>query len=206
MVLAYNTPGSEYLAAYRHCLATHECLEMWFIKVVLLGAPRLGKTTARRRLTGEISDISSSGEAEQPSTGAVESAPSVVIRNLSSTTALVTPTEWTVVNNLPEEARVFLEMLYYNTQRKEASHDNNIIESIERFESSPHEIAQGNKPRKLAETPDQTVLAEQAEAKSVEVISDLPSSAKNDESQASQAFSEIISLFRKAVALNVGKK
>ena len=82
------------MAAYREVLARGECIEMWFIKVILLGAPRLGKTTVRRRLTGEISDISSSGEAKQPSTGAVESAPSVVIRNLSKTTALVTPTEW----------------------------------------------------------------------------------------------------------------
>ncbi len=56
----------DYLAAYHQVLATQE---MWFIKVILLGAPRLGKTTARRRLTGEIKDISSSGEEEQPSTG-----------------------------------------------------------------------------------------------------------------------------------------
>ncbi len=105
-----------YFNAYRQVIATHESIEMWFIKVIFLGAPRLGKTTVRRRLTGEISDISSSGEAEQPSTGTVESAPSVVIRNLSSTTALVTPTEWTVTKNLTEEIQMFLQFFYSHTQ------------------------------------------------------------------------------------------
>ena len=101
-----------YLNAYRHILTTQECVDMWFIKVILLGAPRLGKTTMRRRLAGEIKDISSSGEGEQPSTGTVESGPSVIIRNLSSTTALVTPSKWLVTDDLTEEVRVFLQYFH----------------------------------------------------------------------------------------------
>ena len=66
----------------------------------------------RRRLAGEIEDISSSGEGEQPSTGAVESGPSVIIRNLSSTTALVTPSEWLVTDDLTEEVQVFLQYFH----------------------------------------------------------------------------------------------
>ena len=94
---------------------------MWFIKVILLGAPHLGKTTARRRLTGEISDISSSGEeAQQPSTGAVESAPSIVIRNLSTNTALVTPTEWAATKDLTDEARMLIQFFYSYAQGKKA--------------------------------------------------------------------------------------
>lgn len=84
---------------------------MWFIKMILLGAPRLGKTTMRRRLSGELPDISSSRAAE-PSTGIVESGHSVVIRNLSSTTALVTPSEWCVTKDLTEEARLCLQYFY----------------------------------------------------------------------------------------------
>lgn len=102
-------------------IATHECIEMWFIKVILLGAPRLGKTTARRRLTGEICDISSSGEEKQPSTGAVESAPNIVIRNLSRTTALVTPTEWAASKDLTDEARMLIQFFHGHVQEKKGS-------------------------------------------------------------------------------------
>ena len=64
--------------------------------VLLHGPPGLGKTTVRRRLTGEIKDIFSSGEGEQPSTGVVESGRSVIIRKLFSTTAVVASSEWHV--------------------------------------------------------------------------------------------------------------
>ena len=97
-------PG--YLIAYHLILATHDTIAMWFIKVVLLGAPGLGKSTVRRRLGGEIDDISSCGETTAyPSTGTVESG--VVIRNLSSTTALMTPSEWRFTKDLSEEASFF---------------------------------------------------------------------------------------------------
>ena len=108
----------KYLNAYRHVLIKQESIDMWFIKVIFLGAPRLGKTTARRRLGGEIADISSSGEAVQPSTGIVESG--VVIRNLSSNTALVTPSHWSISKNLPEEANITLHFLYHHTLRRKA--------------------------------------------------------------------------------------
>ena len=98
------SPG--YLIAYHLIQATHDTIAMWFIKVVLLGAPGLGKSTVRRRLGGEIDDISSCGETTAyPSTGTVESG--VVIRNLSSTTALMTPSEWRFTKDLSEEARFF---------------------------------------------------------------------------------------------------
>ena len=95
---------------------------MWFIKVIFLGAPRLGKTTARRRLGGEIADISSSGEAVEPSTGVVESG--VVIRNLSSSTALVTPSHWSISKNLLEEANITLHFLYHHTCQKNTINEN----------------------------------------------------------------------------------
>ena len=79
--------------------------------MAFVGGPRLGKTTARRRLTGEIIDIASAGEAEQPSTGAVESG-RVIIKNLSCTTAMVTQTDWLVAENLTDEAHMFLELFY----------------------------------------------------------------------------------------------
>ena len=106
------SPG--YLIAYHLILATHDTIAMWFIKVVLLGAPGLGKSTVRRRLGGEIDDISSCGETTAyPSTGTVESG--VVIRNLSSTTALMTPSEWRFTKDLAEEASFFFS---YISRRK----------------------------------------------------------------------------------------
>ena len=102
-LISFTGCSELYLDAYRQMLAKQETLEMWFLKVILLGAPRLGKTTMCRRLTGEIDDISSSEEGEQPSTGAVESGPSIVIRNLSSTTALIAESEWLATKNLSDE-------------------------------------------------------------------------------------------------------
>ena len=107
------SPG--YLIAYHLILATHDTIAMWFIKVVLLGAPGLGKSTVRRRLGGEIDDISSCGETTAyPSTGTVESG--VVIRNLSRTTALMTPSEWRFTKDLSEEASFFFS--YIISRRK----------------------------------------------------------------------------------------
>ena len=106
-------PGKlKYLDAYRRVITTQESIDMWFIKVIFLGAPCLGKTTARRRLGGEIADISSSGEEKQPSTGIVESG--VVIRNISSNTALVTPSCWSICKSLTEEADLTLRFLSNN--------------------------------------------------------------------------------------------
>ena len=108
----------DYLIAYHQILATHDTIAMWFIKVVLLGAPGLGKSTVRRRLGGEIDDISSCGETTAyPSTGTVESG--VVIRNLSSTTALVTPSEWRFTKNLAEETSLMFHLFFsYISGRK----------------------------------------------------------------------------------------
>ena len=66
MLTLFVVGEMKYLDAYHQVLATRECIEMWFIKVMFsLALPGLGKTTARRRLTGEIKfDISSSGEGK----------------------------------------------------------------------------------------------------------------------------------------------
>ena len=124
--------SKQYLDAYCQILAKQETLEMWFFKVILLGAPGLGKTTMRRRLTGEIDDISSSGEGEQPSTGAVESGPSIVMRNLSSTTALITESEWLATKDLTEETCAILQYFHSHVSEKKAE------ESLSKHVSSEH--------------------------------------------------------------------
>ena len=72
----------------------------------------MGKTSLLRRLIGEIVDIISAAESsEQPSTGTVESA-HMVIRNLSITTAVMTPGNWSSIKGLSEEARMLLQFFY----------------------------------------------------------------------------------------------
>ena len=97
--------------------------------MAFVGGPRLGKTTTRRRLTGEITDIASAGEPEQPSTGAVESG-RVIIRNLSCTAAMVTRTDWLAAENLTDEAHMFLQYFYQQIFEQKTSSINSNEESV----------------------------------------------------------------------------
>ena len=98
----------KFVDAYRHFINTKDVLELLFLKFLFVGPPRLGKTTARRRLTGEITDLISASEEDQahPSTGTVESGHNMVVRNVSNTTAVVTQAEWSSVESLSDEARI----------------------------------------------------------------------------------------------------
>ena len=86
---------------------------MRFLKFLFSGPPRLGKTTALRRLMGEIIDLLSAGEAKlvHSSTGAVESKRDMIVRTLSITTALVADAEWCAVNSHSDEACMLFQML-----------------------------------------------------------------------------------------------
>ena len=85
----------KYMNAYHHYISTKEVLEMLFLKFLFSGPPRLGKTTALRRLMGEIVDLMSAGEADQihPSTQAVELGSDMIVKTVSSGTAVVTKAE-----------------------------------------------------------------------------------------------------------------
>ena len=86
---------------------------MLFLKFLFSGPPRLGKTTALRRLIGEIIDLISAGEADlvHASTGAVESGSNMIVKKVSSSTTVVTTAEWCAVKSLTDEARMlFLQL------------------------------------------------------------------------------------------------
>ena len=154
---------NRYLEAYHQILSTQECIEMWFFKMILLGAPRLGKTTACRRMTGEIDDIDSSGEREQPSTGTVESGHSVVIRNLSSTTALITPSEWLANKDLTDEARMILECCHSHIREKKAMQSTAMEQSLPTPPSTPrNEEAVLSTPRTEEDVSGSTPRTEEA--------------------------------------------
>ena len=103
----------KYRNAYRHFISTKKTLEMLFLKFLFSGPPRLGKTTALRRLVGEIVDLMSAGEADRvhASTGAVESGSDVIVKSVSSSTAVVTKAEWCAAKSRTDEARMlFLQL------------------------------------------------------------------------------------------------
>ena len=113
--------------------------------MIFIGPPRLGKTTARRRLAGEIADINSAAEPEQPSTGAVESGENVVVRNISSTTAVMTPSEWSVLKDLTEEARVLLQFIYNHNMEQSQPH----VSSNEGSSNETHTEVSSEKDEKI---------------------------------------------------------
>ena len=118
----------KYLEAYRQVLDTQDCIEMWFSKVVFLGASRLGKTTACRRLSGVIKDIRSSGTFSTPSTGIVESGKSVFIKNFSvgSSTTILQPSEWSPTKDYNDEACTLLHYLYDQVLEKKDQNKENL--------------------------------------------------------------------------------
>ena len=91
--------------AYNVILSRGETFLMRFLKFLFIGPPRTGKTSMRKRLTGEMDDIkSSSSDKEEPSTGAVEGPRKVIIRKVTSSTALVTKCKWSATEDLTDEA------------------------------------------------------------------------------------------------------
>ena len=183
---------SGYLIAYHQILATHDPLLMWFIKVILYGAPRLGKSTVRRRMAGEIDDISSSGEMEQPSTGVVESG--IVIRNLSSTTALVTPSEWSFTKDLAEETNFILWLLFGNNVEKEVVNDS--APKHDMVSSPSSEIAEGDIPNSQPDVEESPISPmETAITNSAEIAS-----STNPKQGQSPVIPEVVELFSKAAS------
>ena len=110
----------KFTSAYRHFIKTKDAVKMRFLKFLFSGPPRLGKTTALRRLIGEIIDLLSAGEANvvHSSTGAVESIRDMIVRTLSITTALVADAEWCAVNNHSDEACMLFQMLRQSLETK----------------------------------------------------------------------------------------
>ena len=97
----------------RHFINTKKTLKMLFLKTLFSGPPRIGKTTACRRLKKQIADLISAGEADKihRSTGAVESGSNMIVKKISSSTTLVTKAEWYEANSHTDEARLLLQQL-----------------------------------------------------------------------------------------------
>ena len=108
---------------------------MLFLKFLFSGPPRLGKTTACRRLMGEIVDLMSAGEADRvhASTGAVESGSDMIVKSVSSSTAVVTKAEWCAAKSLTDEAH----MLFLQLEQNMETEDNLPTTTITTTTSTP---------------------------------------------------------------------
>ena len=154
----------KFVDAYRHFINTKDVLELLFLKFLFVGPPRLGKTTARRRLTGEITDLISAGEADQahPSTGAVESGHNMVVSNISNTTAVVTQAEWSSVESLSDEARILFHNFVDSIEARdipkpppELSIPHKSVSQTSQANSSTSNVGRGHQP---AATPEPSLI------------------------------------------------
>ena len=137
----------------------------------------------------EIDDISSSGEMQHPSTGAVESG--IVIRNLSSTMALVTSSDWHFTRDIAEEANVILRFISSYYKEREVV--------IDKIISSPEgKVDEGvlNSQPDAEESPASPM--ETAIPDSAKVVSK-PSSSIDSKPSQSPITSEVVEMFRNAV-------
>ncbi len=110
----------KYEEAYKHFIVSKEVLELLSLKLMFLGPPRQGKSTTRRRLTKEIIDLMSAKEEEQihGSTGTVECCSNMLVQGTSDTTTAEKKTDWTIVQNLTEEASLLLHSLKRSMETK----------------------------------------------------------------------------------------
>ena len=172
---------------------------MLFVKIIFLGPPRLGKTTARRRLTGEITDISSAAEPEQPSTGAVESGGNVFVRRISNTTAVMTQSEWSVMKDLTEEARMLLQFIYNHNVEQNRLH----VPSSDGSGKETHTEVSSGKDEKLYSSGEEEKMQVVKEVSNVQITSDEGSISSSSKEQRSldkpHGFTEIPRIFRNAV-------
>ena len=103
----------QYTEAYHHFIRNKEALDTHFLKLICAGTPRVGKTTALRRLMGKIINLLVAGEADvaHPSTGAVESMGNIIVKKISSCTALIAEANWSVVESDADEACMLFQRL-----------------------------------------------------------------------------------------------
>ena len=169
-------------------------MSIQYLKFVFLGPPRLGKTTARRRLTGEITDLRSAGEADcpQPSTGVVESGGNVVIRCQSANTAVVMEdSEWShLVNHIDEAMALFHNFVEnYENKTKPVSAAPNCTPSSQPVSTDGEHPA--SQPTAQEHCPSGTP--------NVSAIPSAPSRAAPVSSNQPQDISEVVDIFTKAM-------
>ena len=112
--------------AYNQMIASEEnIIKMLFAKVIFLGPPGRGKTVTRRRLFGEIVNISKE-DGEQPSTGVIDAHTFVMKQSTDRTTAVLSPGDnWRSITMLKDEKQLLCKLchwaLTFSRENKNAS-------------------------------------------------------------------------------------
>jgi len=103
--------------AYKHFVDSKDVLEFLCIKFMFGGPPRQRKSTTRRRVTKEIIDLKSAEEMDQihGSTGTVEHCSNMLVK---STSDLEKRANWTIVQNLTDEACILFHRLKDSMEEK----------------------------------------------------------------------------------------
>ena len=201
VLIQFYAGEARYVDSYHHFINNKDSIDMLFLKFLFLGPPRLGKTTACRRLMGKIIDLKSAGEARKhhPSTRAVESE-DVMVRNVSNTAAVVTKSEWSAVASLNDEARILFHSL---------------VDSIENKTNESHKASKSNDaithshPTKtIGKTTSfqRTTQSPEVATKSVNQVADVSYSHPSSEvTRGHKAMPEVTALFRKVMGSHYWK-
>ena len=100
--------------AYNQMIASEKnVIKMLIAKVIFLGPPKRGKTVTRRRLFGEIVNISKE-ESEQPSTGVIDAHTFVVKQRTHRTSGLLNPGDnWRSITMLKDEKQLLRKLCHW---------------------------------------------------------------------------------------------
>ena len=107
--------GTErYVNAYDQMIASEKnIIKLLIAKVIFLGPPGRGKTVTRRRLFGEIVNISKE-EGEQSSTGVIDAHTFVVKQSTDRTTGVLSPGDnWRSITMLKDEKQLLCKLCHW---------------------------------------------------------------------------------------------
>ncbi len=199
----YFFPGVfKYEDAYKHFITSKDALELLSIKFMFLGPPRQGKSTTRRRVMKEIIDLQSAKEGEQihGSTGTVECCSSMLVQGSSDPTTPERRADWTIVQNLAEEASLLFHSLKDNleTQFTSEATSHSYGDRVTREEVSQASGMEQNQP---VENPPQSTLLHKMIARLKSFTKGIRTRRTHvqlaDELVTSQDYSEIAAIFEK---------
>ena len=148
VTFSFSTTALEkqsHYAAYQQALKEGVAISLKYLKVIFFVPPRTGKTSLRRRLVGEILNLSN--EPVQASTGTAE-AYDVIVKlvedKITSSTTVVTKSKWSTVKallgnersthgtDLDEELRILYGIIYGVILTSEkSSHIPNPVNNLE---------------------------------------------------------------------------
>ena len=125
-ISAYTVPIHEKVEACRQAIREKGAVDQIIMQGIFFGLPRSGKTSTKKRLTGQKPAL------EQPSTGVAEEVTHVEIEDIERTTVqLLSRSTWNEVADLSEEAAIVVEdVTTHFTQDRGSSGNRKLVKKI----------------------------------------------------------------------------